>query len=505
MSVEAGIGIGAAVLLGLYILIISEIVDRTFASLIVSTLSVAALALFNERPDLEEILTWVDMDTLMLLFGMMILVAITSETGFFDYMAVFVFKKTKGRTWPLICSLSIVSMVSALVLDSVSTVLLMTPVIIRICEVTNLNPVQVLTIMILAVNIGSTASPVGNPPNVMIINHAFIKESGIGFLDFVLHIMPGVLILTVQSFMHIRYFTFRQIATLQNAEPVEVSTIKHELKMWQNTERSISAISKFDDISRSVIRSRVLLLNEALERELQNSHDGTEMRNVSYYLSGHARVRTLESGVFDPKDNNENMDEDVAHEQLTRRLEELYPIKNKELLIQCGIAFFVVICFFFLHAVPYFENLSLGWASLLGVCLLLIISNNNDDFKTSLLMVEWSSLLFFATLYVLMESLTKIGLIEYVGSQMSKLVEMASTDNRHTAAVLLVLWVSTIISAFLDNIPLTSMMTKVIATLSTSLNLPPGPMVWALAFGCGIGGNGTLIASSSNLVCIGVA
>lgn len=124
-------------------------------------------------------------------------------------------------------------------------------------------------------------------------------------------------------------------------------------------------------------------------------------------------------------------------------------------------------------------------------------------------MVEWSSLLFFATLYVLMESLTKIGLIQYFGDQMSKLVETASIENRHTAAVLLVLWVffllhpntcgviekmyvfgqvSTIISAFLDNIPLTSMMTKVIATLSRSLNLPSGPMVWALAFGCGIGG-----------------
>lgn len=68
-------------------------------------------------------------------------------------------------------------MVSALFLDSVSTVLLMTPVVIRISEVTNLNPVPVLTIMILAVNIGSTASPVGNPPNVMIINHPFIKEA----------------------------------------------------------------------------------------------------------------------------------------------------------------------------------------------------------------------------------------------------------------------------------------------------------------------------------------
>lgn len=68
-------------------------------------------------------------------------------------------------------------MVAALFLDSVSTILLMTPVVIRICEVTNLNPVPVLTIMILAVNIGSIASPVGNPPNVMIINDDFIQKS----------------------------------------------------------------------------------------------------------------------------------------------------------------------------------------------------------------------------------------------------------------------------------------------------------------------------------------
>lgn len=92
MSVQAGIGFGAAILILLYILIISEVVDRTFASLLTSSLAIAALALFDERPTLEEIVSWIDMDTLMLLFGMMILVAITSETGFFDYMAVFVFK-----------------------------------------------------------------------------------------------------------------------------------------------------------------------------------------------------------------------------------------------------------------------------------------------------------------------------------------------------------------------------------------------------------------------------
>lgn len=74
------------------------------------------------------------------------------------------------------------------------------------------------------------------------------------------------------------------------------------------------------------------------------------------------------------------------------------------------------------------------------MCLLLIISNN-DDFKATLLMVEWSSLLFFASLFVLMESLTKIGLIEFIGVKLSDLVKLASPEHRLTAAVLLVLWV----------------------------------------------------------------
>lgn len=100
-----------------------------------------------------------------------------------------------------------------------------------------------------------------------------------------------------------------------------------------------------------------------------------------------------------------------------------------------------MVVFFILHAVPYFKNVSLGWASLLGVCLLLIISDN-DDFHACLLMVEWSSLIFFATLFVLMESLTKIGLITFIGHQLSELVKIASEDNRMVVAVLLVLWVN---------------------------------------------------------------
>ncbi len=132
--------------------------------------------------------------------------------------------------------------------------------------------------------------------------------------------MPGVVILTLQSYMQIRYCTFKNIRSLQNSDSIEVANIKHELKMWKNTDRSISAISKFDDISRSVIHNRVVLLNEALEREMLSSthRHSTERvypKSLSFYLS--------EKKILEPKVVDEHIDEDDAHEQLTRRLEEM--------------------------------------------------------------------------------------------------------------------------------------------------------------------------------------
>lgn len=87
-----GVIYASIVLLGLYIMIVWEIVHRTFAAMIASTLSIAILAYMNERPTMPELMSWIDVETLLLLFGMMILVAILSETGIFDYLAVYAYK-----------------------------------------------------------------------------------------------------------------------------------------------------------------------------------------------------------------------------------------------------------------------------------------------------------------------------------------------------------------------------------------------------------------------------
>ncbi|CAG2114128.1 unnamed protein product [Medioppia subpectinata] len=83
-----GILLASAVLIFLYVLIIFEVVNRTLAAMIGATAAITCLTLIRDRPSLEKVVSWLDVETLCLLFGMMVLVAILCETGFFDYVSV---------------------------------------------------------------------------------------------------------------------------------------------------------------------------------------------------------------------------------------------------------------------------------------------------------------------------------------------------------------------------------------------------------------------------------
>lgn len=157
---DAGVIYAALILFFLYIMIVFEVVHRTFAAIVASTLALAILAAMNEKPTMPELMSWIDVETLLLLFGMMILVAILSETGIFDFLAVYAYKITSGRVWPLINCLCIFTAVLSSFLDNVTTVLLMTPVSIRLCEVMGLNPVPILMAMIIYSNVGGAITPV---------------------------------------------------------------------------------------------------------------------------------------------------------------------------------------------------------------------------------------------------------------------------------------------------------------------------------------------------------
>ncbi|PSN39360.1 hypothetical protein C0J52_13582 [Blattella germanica] len=156
------------------------------------------------------------------------------------------------------------------------------------------------------------------------------------------------------------------------------------------------------------------------------------------------------------------------------------------LLLKSSVALLFTVVMFCLHSVADF-NLSLGWIALLGAILLLILADN-EPIDGVLGRVEWGTLLFFASLFILMEATARLGFIRWIGTQTENVILTVDESSRLTVAILLILWVSALASAFVDNIPLTTMMIRIIEKLNIELGLPLQPLVWSLAFGACLGG-----------------
>ncbi|XP_014365385.2 P protein [Papilio machaon] len=469
----AGVVYACVLLCGLYVLIIFEIINRTMAAILVSTMSIAALALVGERPSLQEIISWLDEETLLLLFSMMLLVAIMAETGIFDYLAVFAFEVTGGRLWSLVFLLCGLTAVFSTFLDNVTTVLLMSPVTIRLCEVMDLDPVPILMLMAIYSNIGGTATPVGDPPNVIVASNKAVIQAGINFSNFTMHMALGIVLVCAQTSLQVRYM-FRDTSRLRLKEPRHIQDLRNQISIWRRAAESLPHLSK--DVQ--VVRERLQRKVDKLHRQLQ-----AELRHTS----------------------RRACPEDTFHTTLLQ-LKDKYKIRDKTLLLKASVTIAFVVVVFFLHSVPEFNRVSLSWTALLGAILLLLLADR-ADLEPVLHRVEWSTLLFFAALFVLMEALSRLGLISFVGGMLQQVVLQAQGRARLALAILLILWVSGMISAFVDNIPLTTMMVRVVVTIGSNpaVDLPLPPLIWALLFGACLGGNGTLIGASANVVCAGVA
>ncbi len=182
-------------------------------------------------------------------------------------------------------------------------------------------------------------------------------------------------------------------------------------------------------------------------------------------------------------------------------LERQYAIKDMKGLKVSGTILCLVIVGFFLHPVVH---IAVSWVALAGAVIMLLATNPHE-LEEPLEHVEWTTLLFFAGLFVLVHSLQYMGVIDYIGSFVEKGIESFSEEYRLAAAVVIILWVSAIASAFIDNIPYTATMIPIVLSLSVELDLDLGPLIWALAFGACLGGNGTLIGASANVVTAGLS
>jgi len=167
-------------------LIFTEKMNRSITGIAGAVLMVVVGTLMKFYSEEEAVLS-IDFNTLGLLFGMMMLVALLEPTGFFQYLAVWTARLSKGKPIRLMILLGTVTTVLSMFLDNVTTVVLIAPVTVLISEILGLNPIPYLMAEALLSDTGGVATLVGDPPNVIIASAA-----GFSFNDFLTHSLPIV-------------------------------------------------------------------------------------------------------------------------------------------------------------------------------------------------------------------------------------------------------------------------------------------------------------------------
>lgn len=132
----------------------------------------------------------IDWNVIFLLLGMMIIVGIIKQTGVFDFLAIWAAKRSQGRPYRLMVMLMVITAIASPFLDNVTTIMLVAPVTIVVCNRLRIPAQPYLIAEILASNIGGAATLIGDPPNIIIGSRA-----GLSFNDFLIHMAPIVVVI----------------------------------------------------------------------------------------------------------------------------------------------------------------------------------------------------------------------------------------------------------------------------------------------------------------------
>ncbi|WP_205860536.1 SLC13 family permease [Phycicoccus sp. HDW14] len=181
--------LAVAVFVGAYVLIATEKLNRTAVALGGAAAMVLIGVVRGEDVFFSED-TGVDWNVIFLLLGMMIIVGILRQTGVFEFVAIWAAQRSRARPFRMMALLIVITAVASALLDNVTTVLLVAPVTLLLCDRLALAPVPFLLAEAMASNIGGTATLIGDPPNIIIASRA-----GLTFNDFLVHLAPVVVVL----------------------------------------------------------------------------------------------------------------------------------------------------------------------------------------------------------------------------------------------------------------------------------------------------------------------
>lgn len=369
--------------------IMTEKLHRTVAAV-----AGALLLILTGVLSVESGFSYVDLNTLGVLIGMMLFVAVVKNSGIFEYIAIKAAKIAKGRPWPLMVLFALITAVLSAFLDNVTTVLLIGPMTLAITSMLRINPIPFFMTQIMASNIGGTATLIGDPPNIMIGSAA-----GLSFTDFITNTGVAVLFVLAATIVCFYFIYGRKL---------------------------------------------------------------------------HVEPEAMDSTIL-------QLDENKA-------------IKDRSLLIKSVVMILLVVFGFVFHSQLHLESCTIA---LTAAAVMLLIGR--QDVEEIVAGVEWTTILFFTGLFIVVGGLQETGVIQILANGLMDL-----TEGHMTLTILLILWVSAIVSSFLDNIPFVATLIPLILTMQSS-GVDVTPLWWAVSLGACLGGNGTLIGASANVVLSGIS
>ena len=217
------------VLLGMYVILITEVIHRTAIALFGALVMLIVLfmtGVLDPHDSVDFVIGAIDFNTIGLLLGMMVIVGILGETGIFQYIGIKAAKISNGNVWKLMVLLAIITAVGSAFLDNVTMVLLMVPVTISVCKILNINPISFILAQIFASNIGGATTLIGDPPNIMIGSAA-----GIDFMTFAYHMTPEIIITMAVTIVLFKFMFRKDLKQkAENIEKLQALDEKKEIK-----------------------------------------------------------------------------------------------------------------------------------------------------------------------------------------------------------------------------------------------------------------------------------
>ena len=341
----------------------------------------------------DEAVSYIDFNTLGVLVGMMMFVAVVKHSGLFEYVSIKSAKMAHGDPWKIMVMFMIITAFCSAFLDNVTTVLLMGPMTLTIGKMLKINPVPILLGQIFASNIGGTMTLIGDPPNIMIGSAA-----GLDFLDFVENTGVACIIGLIAVIFFMKFAYKKKLLADQDA-------IKDVMELDES-----KAITDRRLLHESVVMIALVI--------------------VAFILHGHFGIQT-------------------------------------------------------------------ATVALTAAAIMMVIGGQDIDEVVG--DVEWPTLVFFTGLFIVVGGMVKTGVIK----ELATLIMQASGGHL-VATMMILLWASAFLSAILDNIPFVATLIPLILAMGQQ-GMDITPLWWAISLGACLGGNGTQIGASANVVLSGIS